>query len=109
MSNVVTVLVLGVVASLMGDPVWYQLGRSRGHKVLKLLCKLSLEPDSCVRRTENLFARHGDRALLLAKFIPGFGVAIPPMAGPQQYPRPRPAAGAYWQAQATVGEFCSRW
>ena len=53
----------------------------RGHKVLKLLCRLSLEPDSCVRRTEDLFARHGDRALLLAKFIPGFGVAIPPMAG----------------------------
>ncbi len=76
-----TVLVLGVVASLMGDLVWYQLGRSRGHKVLKLLCKLSLEPDSCVRRTEDLFARHGGRALILAKFIPGFGVAIPPMAG----------------------------
>lgn len=75
------VLGLAAVASLMGDLVWYQLGRSRGHKVLKLLCKLSLEPDSCVRRTEDLFARHGDRALLLAKFIPGFSVAIPPMAG----------------------------
>ena len=75
------ILVLGVVASLIGDLVWYQLGRSRGHKVLKLLCRLSLEPDSCVRRTENLFARYGERALLLAKFIPGFGVAIPPMAG----------------------------
>jgi membrane protein DedA with SNARE-associated domain len=72
---------LSVVATLMGDLVWFQLGRSRGHKVLKLLCKLSLEPDSCVRRTEDLFARHGGRALLLAKFIPGFGVAIPPMAG----------------------------
>jgi len=76
-----TVLALGVVASLMGDLVWYQLGRSRGHEVLKLICRLSLEPDSCVRRTENVFARHGDRALLLAKFIPGFGVAVPPMAG----------------------------
>ena len=76
-----TVLVLGVVASLMGDIVWYWLGRSRGHDVLKLLCRLSLEPDSCVRRTENVFSRHGDRALLLAKFIPGFGVAVPPMAG----------------------------
>jgi membrane protein DedA with SNARE-associated domain len=76
-----TVLVLGVVASLAGDLVWYQLGRIRGHKVLKFLCRVSLEPDSCVRRTENVFARHGDRALLLAKFVPGFGVAIPPMAG----------------------------
>jgi len=75
------VLVLGVVASLMGDLVWYQLGRSRGHKVLRMLCRLSLEPDSCVRRTESVFAQYGDRALLLAKFIPGLGVAIPPMAG----------------------------
>jgi len=74
-------LVLGVVASLMGDLVWYQLGRTRGHDVLRFLCRLSLEPDSCVRHTENVFARHGDRALLLAKFIPGFGVAVPPMAG----------------------------
>jgi membrane protein DedA with SNARE-associated domain len=75
------ILALGVAASLPGDLIWYELGRRRGHKVLNSICRLSLEPDSCVRRTEDIFARHGGRALLAAKFIPGLGTAAPPMAG----------------------------
>jgi len=77
------ILIIGTAASLFGDLVWYELGRRRGHRVLRLICRLSLEPDSCVRRTEDVFSRYGERALLLAKFIPGLGVAIPPMAGHQ--------------------------
>ena len=53
------VLGLAVIAALMSDLVWYYLGRSRGSRVLNLLCRISLEPDSCVRRTENIFVRHG--------------------------------------------------
>jgi membrane protein DedA with SNARE-associated domain len=72
---------LAAAASLLGDLVWYELGRRRGRKVLNLICRLSLEPDSCVRWTEDIFARHGGRALLAAKFIPGLNTAAPPMAG----------------------------
>src|ERR1051325_6041137 len=57
------------------------LGRYRGGRILKLLCRISLEPDSCVRRTENLFIRHGIRSLLVAKFIPGLNTAAPSLAG----------------------------
>ncbi|HEU5463061.1 MAG TPA: VTT domain-containing protein, partial [Candidatus Binatia bacterium] len=53
----------------------------RGGRILKLLCRISLEPDSCVRRTENLFVRHGVRSLLVAKFIPGLNTAAPSLAG----------------------------
>jgi membrane protein DedA with SNARE-associated domain len=76
-------LALGVAlaASLPPDVVWYELGRRRGGRVLGLLCRISLEPDSCVRRTENLFMRHGRRALLIAKFIPGLSTIAPPLAG----------------------------
>lgn len=76
-------LALGVAlaASLPPDVVWYELGRRRGGRVLGLLCRISLEPDSCVRRTENLFIRHGRRALLIAKFIPGLSTIAPPLAG----------------------------
>src|SRR5262249_49526450 len=42
---------------------------------------ISLEPDSCVRRTENLFARHGVHSLLVAKFVPGLNTAAPSLAG----------------------------
>ena len=79
--NFWTLLLLATLASVIGDVVWYELGRRRGRKVLRLICRLALEPDSCVRRTEDIFGRHGGRALLLAKFIPGLGMAIPPMAG----------------------------
>lgn len=74
---------LGVaaLASLGADFLWYQLGKHRGPSILGLLCRISLEPDSCVRRTENVFLRHGPRALLVAKFVPGLSTAAPPLAG----------------------------
>jgi membrane protein DedA with SNARE-associated domain len=74
-------LSLAVVAALFADFIWYELGRRRGHSILSLLCRISLEPDSCVRRTENLFARRGVRSLLVAKFIPGLSTAASTLAG----------------------------
>ncbi len=79
--GVATALLVPVAASLPPDLAWYYLGRLKGGKVLGFLCRLSLEPDSCVRDTENLFHRNGPRALLLAKFIPGFSTVAPPLAG----------------------------
>lgn len=70
-----------VVASLLADMIWYTLGRTRGSDVLRLLCKVSLEPDSCVRRTENVFLRYGVRSLIVAKFVPGLSTIAPPLAG----------------------------
>jgi len=69
------------LAALAGDGVWYALGRTRGRPILRTLCSLSLNPDSCVSRTENLFARHGLKSLLIAKFLPGFNTVAPPLAG----------------------------
>ena len=76
-----TAMLVGVTASVLSDLLWYQLGRRRGTQVLNLLCRISLEPDSCVRRTEDLFARHGARSLLVAKFFPGYNTVAPPLAG----------------------------
>ena len=74
-------LFCAVLAALAADMLWDQLGRRRGIKVLQFLCKISLEPDSCVRRTEGVFAKQGARSLLLAKFLPGLGTVAPPLAG----------------------------
>ncbi len=74
-------MAIAVGASVLSDVLWYQLGRRRGIRVLGLLCRISLEPDSCVRRTEGLFARHGARSLLVAKFLPGYNTVAPPLAG----------------------------
>src|SRR5260221_1673582 len=70
-----------VVAALVADVLWFQLGRVRGVQGLRLLCKLSLEPDSCVRRTEGVFSKRGAAALLYAKFLPGLNTVAPPLAG----------------------------
>jgi membrane protein DedA with SNARE-associated domain/rhodanese-related sulfurtransferase len=79
--SVVTALLIPIAASLPPDLAWYYLGRVKGGRVLGFLCRISLEPDSCVRDTQNLFHRNGPRALLLAKFIPGFSTVAPPLAG----------------------------
>ena len=79
--SVLAGLATALVASLPPDLVWYELGRARGKRVLDVICRVSLEPDSCVRRTENLFLRRGRWALLVAKFLPGLSTIAPPLAG----------------------------
>ena len=76
-----TVLAISVGACLVADFAWYRLGRWRGAKVLRWLCRISMEPDSCVRTAENRLATGGAQALLVAKFLPGFSTAAPPVAG----------------------------
>lgn len=75
------VLLFPSSGALMADVIWYQLGKYRGAKILNLLCRISLEPDSCIRNTENRFARSGANALVVAKFVPGLSTAAPPLAG----------------------------
>ncbi len=79
--NIFAALLVTMFAAICADWLWYQLGRKKGIKVLQLLCKISLEPDSCVRRTEGVFSRQGARSLLFAKFVPGLGTVAPPLAG----------------------------
>lgn len=74
-------MVFPIVASIIADVAWYELGRRKGIRILQFLCKVSLEPDSCVRRTENVFARSGAKSLLVSKFIPGLNTAAQPLAG----------------------------
>ena len=82
------VVLLASIASLIGDTVWYGLGRACGPRVLGWLCRLSLEPNSCVRKTERTFGRHGARSLVLAKFVPGLSTIAPPLAGVVGIPLP---------------------
>jgi membrane protein DedA with SNARE-associated domain len=79
--NLSFAVTLAFIAIILADLFWYSLGRYRGGRILKLLCRISLEQDSCVRRTENLFVRHGVHSLLVAKFIPGLNTAAPSLAG----------------------------
>ena len=87
--NWAVVLLLASSAALMADLVWYEIGRIRGTRVLHFLCRISLEPDYCVRRTENTFARHGVKTLIVGKLIPGVSTLATPMAGVYGFSRSR--------------------
>lgn len=92
---------VAIAANLIGDGVWFQAGRAYGHRVMKLLCRISLSPDSCVRQSESLITRWGGSSLVAAKFLPGISVVAAPMAGALGMPLARflafdIAAGALW-------------
>jgi membrane protein DedA with SNARE-associated domain/rhodanese-related sulfurtransferase len=71
----------GVAASLAADLLWFWAGRHFGYPVLRLLCRVSLSPDTCVRQTEGIFERWGFFSVVISKFVPGFSTVAPPIAG----------------------------
>ncbi|MFZ3321397.1 MAG: VTT domain-containing protein [Usitatibacter sp.] len=75
------VLLAAIAACLVSDHAWFLAGRRYGRGILAGLCRISISPDTCVQRTDDLIARHGAPLLLIAKFIPGVSaVAIPTAA-----------------------------
>ena len=72
---------LALAACVFADSAWYLMGRLYGVRVLNLLCRISLTPDSCVSQTQSGFERWGPRALIFVKFIPGLSLMASPLAG----------------------------
>ena len=103
-----------MIASLLGDVPWYFAGKRYGYRVLRTLCRISMEPDSCVKQTENIFARWGPPSLIVAKYIPGFSTIAPPLAGAMKVSFGRflaysAAAALLWAAvPVTAGFFFRR-
>lgn len=79
--NLGTAISFAAIGAVASDSMWYELGRQKGVRVLQLLCRISLEPDSCVRRSQVSFGRSGPRVLLVAKFVPGLNAMAAPLAG----------------------------
>lgn len=72
---------LAAVACTAGDLSWYCAGRLHGNRILRLLCRLSLSPDTCVSQAHRGFERWGRKAIVIAKFVPGLSILAPPLAG----------------------------
>jgi membrane protein DedA with SNARE-associated domain/rhodanese-related sulfurtransferase len=70
-----------IAAMLAGDMLMFLIGRYTGWWLLGLLCRISLNPESCILRSADSFYRRGRRLLLVAKFIPGINTMAPPLAG----------------------------
>ena len=74
-------VVLATAAAIVGNTLWFYVGRARGYKILGVLCKISLEPAACVTNARMMFLRHGVKSLVAAKFVPGLSTFAQPLAG----------------------------
>jgi membrane protein DedA with SNARE-associated domain len=74
-------VLIALLAALIGDIFWFLLGRRYGSAILSLLCRISLEPDSCVNHTERVYSKFGTSTLLFCKFVPGLSTVMTPLAG----------------------------
>jgi len=101
------ILLVAIIGCLLGDLVWFEAGRLRGKRVLKLLCAFAADPSYCIRSSRTNFAERGLRVLLFAKFIPGLDGITPPLAGMSGTPRTQflafDAGGSALWAGAYIG------
>ena len=107
-----SLLLVTTIACLAGDTVWYELGRWKGNAIFGLLCRISFQPDSCVRRSQLALKQHTGLSLLWAKWVPGVGRLAFPLAGAARLPRLRfhlyNAAGSIlWLAALLAGGYLS--
>lgn len=79
--DLTSVIVTACAAAMLADVLWYQLGKRGGGKAIAYVCKLSLEPDSCVTTTRNAFGRFGPVTIVIAKYLPGVQTLAPASAG----------------------------
>jgi len=75
-----------MAATVGADLLWYSLGRCHGTRVLGILCRFSLDPDSLIRHAKERFAAHRLRYLVLAKFLPGVNPLAAGLAGRSRFP-----------------------
>lgn len=78
--------VIATLAGVLGNLPWYFAGRRYGYRILKLVCRVTLSPDSCVRQTETAFDRRGPSMLVVSRFLPGIETVAPPLAGALSLP-----------------------
>src|SRR5215831_15175118 len=69
------------LAMVAGDTLMFVMGRYTGWWLLGILCRISLNPESCILRSADSFYRRGRIMLVFAKFVPGINTIAPPLAG----------------------------
>jgi membrane protein DedA with SNARE-associated domain/rhodanese-related sulfurtransferase len=75
------ILLVATLAAVLADVIWFLGGRKFGASLLRLMCKLSLSPDSCVGLTRRVYGRWGPPSLIVSKYIPGFAAVATTLAG----------------------------
>lgn len=79
--SLAAILFVAILAAVLADVLWYVCGRRYGATMLRLMCKISLSPDSCVGATRRVYARWGAKSLIFAKYVPGLAAVATTLAG----------------------------
>jgi membrane protein DedA with SNARE-associated domain/rhodanese-related sulfurtransferase len=88
-ASVLPILAVASLAAVLADLLWFAGGHRFGVRLLRLMCRLSLSPDSCVLMTRDIYTRWGAPSLIGAKFVPGFAAVATTLAGENHTPVPR--------------------
>lgn len=101
------IFAVAVVATLVADLLWFAGGRRFGAAMLRLICRVSLSPDSCVGTTRRIYMRWGAPSLIFAKYVPGLAAVATTLAGETRIPLARFAlydgiGAALWAAGGVV-------
>jgi membrane protein DedA with SNARE-associated domain len=75
------IFVAALIALLLGDSAQFWLGRTMGWALLGFLCRLSMNPETCILRSAESFYKRGKLTIVIAKFIPGINTMAAPLAG----------------------------
>jgi membrane protein DedA with SNARE-associated domain/rhodanese-related sulfurtransferase len=79
--SLTAILFVAILAAVLADVLWYVAGRRYGASMLRLMCKVSLSPDSCVGATRKVYGRWGAKSLIFAKYVPGLAAVATTLAG----------------------------
>ncbi|HEV7608086.1 MAG TPA: rhodanese-like domain-containing protein [Steroidobacteraceae bacterium] len=79
--SIAKILFVAILAAVVADVLWYLCGRRFGAAMIRLMCKISLSPDSCVGATRKVYGRWGAKSLIFAKYVPGLAAVATTLAG----------------------------
>jgi len=84
--NAPAAIALAILAMIVGDSLLFLAGKYAGWALLGFLCRISINPESCILRSAESFYKRGKVTLLFSKFIPGLNTMAPPLAGSMKMP-----------------------
>lgn len=80
------IFAVAVLATIVADLIWFAGGRRFGAAMLRMICRVSLSPDSCVGTTRRIYTRWGAPSLIFAKYVPGLAAVATTLAGETRIP-----------------------
>jgi membrane-associated protein len=74
--SIIPVYVSLMVGELIGDTIWYMIGKNLGHPFVRKYGKFFSISEDRIKQVEHIFHRYTKSILIISKLTTGFGFAI---------------------------------